>query len=254
MSMLKLCLSEKIYSCVDKVEFGAYSTNRALNLKDGFRSFVGKKALIPRECIEFSIAQARDLNQLKNRPGGDIERESLEMLANTLQGKYAECILYKLIGRLGLKCSEVDFARTEHGKGDSGDLIIEDRIRCQVKTMSNYSNCLLIETKNINKTLSDCDIFSVVRVKPHITESFLLSCGITSKMFKDNIDVIFNMLSNKLYDFEVTGFATIDMLKEAIKQGNIVYKNYYLGRSKLDAENYYIVIKDFLPIKSIFTF
>lgn len=239
MTLRKLYYKDDHYACPMKLGFG----HNQASVED---------IKLPTACVRFAVEQGCDLNQWLSRPGGKERRSHLAMCANTLQGKLSEELVYRILNFLKLNCSAVDYSRTARGVSDDGDLVLDGKIVMQIKSTSHMGNLLLLERANIAKTLSLFDIFILVRVNPHITKRLLEGIGLNDDLFlKKDIDVICRIIHDNLNNkisLEIAGYATKEMVQEAIRNNNHIAQNEKLGSATMDADNYYIIALDLLPI------
>ena len=192
-----------------------------------------------------------DGHHRKKRSGGQKLREDIDIFNNTLQGKIAEYCLHKYLYNKGIKCKDVDVSVSGKAVWDDADLSYKN-IKLNIKSMAFYSHLLLLETKdwdeealyipNKNKeaTTIKYDFFVAVRIKPNTN-------SIKYDSFKrDNL--IKNILSSKWY-FDIGGWCSHKTLKYIIKNNYILLQNSLLnGKTKMDAENYYIQCGSLKPI------
>lgn len=232
---------------------GYYVCNNKLYFGDRCNMF--RNIDLPLRCVRFAVEQGCDMNQMASRPGGKIKRDSVAMTANTLQGKMGEELFKRMLEQMHIKCSEIDYSRTELGVPDDGDLTIYNNIETQIKSTSYLGNCLFLECANIKKTLNMYSIFVLVRTRPHINRKLLLDIGIDYPMFVnrkvDNIcEIIINKLNNKV-DSEIVGFAPREMVKDAISSNNVIRQDEMLNKTIMDADNYYILACDLKSLSEL---
>lgn len=180
-----------------------------------------------------------------HRTGGQYSRKNGELFANTFQGKLVEICLRDEFLRNELDCSSVDLNIYGEGVWDDGDLIVNNK-KINVKSMSFFSNLLLLETKDWNNdggyipsngTISD--YYIIVRIKPDI-KGVLRSKRLFYSDFIEK-EEIENIILNQMWEYDLPGFITHDQLVEVIRNKQIIPQNALLnGSTPMDAENYYI--------------
>lgn len=180
----------------------------------------------------------------KSRSGGIEVRNQNQLFENTFQGKLSEFILYEYFKFHKLDSTEPDLETFGKGVWDSGDLKVQDK-NINVKSIKHFSSLLLLELKDWNQegfyihNNQHYEFFFVVRVK---------------LPFRDlnnyqNLEV--KDFQNKIF-FDIPGYITNEMLRLAIKNNHIIKQGYNLNstKTKIDADNFYIHLNDFLPIKN----
>jgi len=190
-----------------------------------------------------------------HRSGGKHYRKNGEIFCDTFQGKLAEFFFYQSIIELGLSCSKPEIERWEKGKWDDQDFVINDT-EISIKSMAFFSNLLLLETKdwdlegNYIPNKKKYDLFVIVRIKPDL-KSFFRSKRILYSNFI-NYEEVRKMIMAIEFEADIPGFVKYEQLVEVIKEEQILPQNAILnGRIKMDAENYYILSKDFTKFENI---
>lgn len=177
------------------------------------------------------------------RSGGQLNRTPLEIFQNTFQGKLAEMVLHKNLKLQKIEVEEPDFSI--HGKGiwDETDLKANGKFIC-VKSAAFFSNLFLLETKDwnsegmyipnydISKT-AVYDYFVLVRIKPDI--KFILKGVFETK------ENLWQEIKKIIWTYDIPGCCSIKTIQHIILNQYIIPKNALLnGKTKMDAENYYI--------------
>ena len=70
-------------------------------------------------------------------------------------------------------------------------------------------------------------------------------------LFSDTVDVeqLYSIVCNNIWEYDIPGFVTLEDLKYVIRNGFILPQSSMLnGRTKMDAENYYIQSGDMRSI------
>jgi hypothetical protein len=177
------------------------------------------------------------------RSGGQLNRTPLEIFQNTFQGKLAEIILYENIKRHDIEVEEPDF--NIHGKGvwDETDLKANGKFIC-VKSTAFFSNLFLLETKDWNSEgmyipnhdilkTAVYDYFVLVRIKPDIKNIL--------KEFFETKENLWQEIEKTAWTYDIPGCCSVKTIQYIIKNQYSIPKNALLnGKTKMDAENYYI--------------
>jgi len=228
--------------------------------KDGLNfSIPKKKKFNPRlittdyinEALIFSykMTYGRDGEHRRHRSGGSHQRKNGEVFCDTFQGKLSEFYTYQRLKENGISSSKPDIETWELGKWDYADLVVSNKL-INIKSMAFFSNLLLLETKDWddsglyipNETYYD--YFVIVRIKPDVKSIF------RSKrlLYSDNIDFEYlkEIILSQCFEADIPGFIDNNKLKEIIKIKQILPKGSILNdKTKMDAENYYLISDDF---------
>ena len=201
-------------------------------------------SLIINNAFEFAFEMAfGEGHHRKHRTGGREQRSAMDIFRNTLQGKIAEGILFKVFKEKGVVCSPIDYGI--HGKGiwDDSDLEYKD-VKISIKSAAHFSNLLLLESEDWNddgsykpnsnnsESTSYYDYFVLVRIKPN-----------TNGLFKTNVnkDELKNEIDKQDWTYDIPGCCSLKTLKHIIANDYVLPQNAMLnGKTKMDAENYYI--------------
>lgn len=177
------------------------------------------------------------------RSGGQSNRTPLEIFQNTFQGKLAEIILYENLKLQNIEVDEPDFGI--HGKGiwDETDLKANGKFIC-VKSAAFFSNLFLLETKDWNSEgmyipnhdiskIAVYDFFVLVRIKPDIKNVL--------KGISETKENLWQEIQKTNWFYDIPGCCSIKTIQHVIKNQYVIPKNALLnGKTKMDAENYYI--------------
>ncbi|SHH50785.1 hypothetical protein [Flavobacterium johnsoniae] len=210
------------------------------------KTFEGKPvdAAFVKQAFDFAyeMVYGEGFHRIK-RSGGQLNRTPLEIFQNTFQGKLAEIILYEILKLQNIEVEEPDFSI--HGKGvwDETDLKANGKFIC-VKSAAFFSNLLLLETKDWNSEgmyipnhdLSKTavyDYFVLARIKPDI--KFIL------KDIPENKENLWQEIEKTVWFYDIPGCCSVKTIRHIIKNQYVIPKNALLnGKTKMDAENYYI--------------
>ena len=112
----------------------------------------------------------------KYRSGGSNVRRNGEVFCDTFQGKLAEYYVYQSLANMKINCPEPGIETWNLGKWDDEDFLVNQKL-VNVKSMAYFSNLLLLETSDWDKTglyipnKKFYDYFVVVRMRPDIKKS-----------------------------------------------------------------------------------
>lgn len=236
--------------------------NRYDGLYINNRKLFSPKATLKISTVEETLKFAYNMSFGKegehrgHRSGGSHLRKNGEIFANTFQGKLSEFAVYNVLyNDFTLPLPDLD----TYGLGEWDDTDFEiDHRKVSVKSTKSFGNLLLLETKdwnkqgqyipNLSKGYSEYDFFIFVRIQPFCEDILkkmrsLYSNEIDFKLLSDNI------LSQR-WQYDIPGFITKDQLIFAINNNFIIRQGQMLnGKTRMDAENYYIQAGDMIDIQ-----
>lgn len=204
--------------------------------------------LIASYAFAYGMSFTEEGHHRRNRSGGTEKRKKVPIFCDTFIGKLGEFAVYQYLRDQGIKLRYPDVSILGEGEWDSYDFTYEN-IKIGVKTTKKSGQLLLLETKdwnkegqylpNIKKGHSDYDDFLFVRINSDIVANLK-----QKKIYYKNdikVDILEEEFRKAAYEFDI-GHISIDLLKKAINNGNIIDKGVFLQstRTKMDAENYYI--------------
>lgn len=237
-----------------------------LKSSDNFNFYIPQKVFFETNPInKLHIAEVLDFSydmtfgkkgEHRNyRSGGTHYRKNGEIFCDTFQGKLAEFFFFDLLTKLGVSCPKPETERWNKGKWDDQDFIVNNKI-INIKSMASFSNLLLLETKDWDlegiyiPNQKKYDLFVVVRIKPDL-KSVFKSKRILYSNILDEKDVK-DIVKEIKFEADIPGFVTHKKLVEVIKEKQILPQGTMLnGRTKMDAENYYILSNDFDKIENL---
>lgn len=186
------------------------------------------------------------------RSGGTLHRKKGEQFCNTFQGKIAEIALHNHLVQNypKLNVSIPDFNIWGKGIWDDTDLILNEKVKVNIKSMAFFSNLLLLETKDWNKegayipNLTDenkalYDYFVVVRIQPDTKSLFQIKKWFYNddKMSKEKIT---DYIRSHQWSYDIAGCASLKTIQHLINNKDILEKGSLINEStKLDASNYF---------------
>lgn len=195
-----------------------------------------------------------------HRTGGSYKRKNGEIFINTFQGKLAEFAIYDIFKSHGIDLSKPDLEKYELGIWDKCDFNING-IKVAVKSTKNFGQLLLLETKDWsskgeylpNLASGDCiyQYFILVRISPD-GEGLMKQNKILYSHELDK-EKIKNIISAEKWSYDSPGFIKHSELVQAIDNNFIIPKGALLnGKTRMDAENYYIQAGDMHDVNMLF--
>ncbi|MCP2028063.1 hypothetical protein L1276_003231 [Flavobacterium sp. HSC-32F16] len=238
---MKLDKKNNIYFITLKKNFEAKEVNAAF-VKQAFD-------------FAYEMVYGEGFHRIK-RSGGHLNRTNAEIFQNTFQGKLAEIVLYENLKLQNIEVEVPDFSI--HGKGvwDETDLKANGKSIC-VKSAAFFSNLLLLETKDWNpegkyipnldnSNIDTYDFFVLVRIKPDI--KFIL------KSIPQNKENLWQEIENAVWFCDIPGCCSLKTIRHIIKNQYVIPKNALLnGKTKMDAENYYIQSGDLHDLDDLYS-
>jgi len=183
-----------------------------------------------------------------------------EIFANAFHGKLSEVAFYEMASSHSIKLSEPDVEANNLETYDSYDFMINNK-KIAIMSTKYYGNLLLLETKDWNKNgeyvpnissgTSLYDYFVLVRLKPS-TDNILRKKKffLTDEFEKADLR---NLIMDENWEYDFLGYVTIEDLKYIINQKFVLPKNSMLnGKTKMDADNYYIQGNNMRNIEELF--
>ena len=178
-----------------------------------------------------------------HRSGGFHKRKKGEIFANTFQGKLAECAVYnQLFGKVEI--SEPDFETYGLGRWDSADFLINGH-KVSIKSTKAFGNLLLLETRDWDSegrylpNNEAYDFTFLVRMKPYC-EDVLRQARMLYSDFVD-LNELRNIICSKNWEYDIPGFVALEELQHIIRNQFIIPQGAMLnGKTRIDAENYYV--------------
>lgn len=231
-----------------------------INSSVKFVSIATFKAETIEKVFEFAYGMSfgKEGEHRAHRSGGTHQRRMGEIFANVFQGKLAEFAFYNAAhGKLEIDLP--DLAKWDLGKWDDTDFIVMNK-KINIKSTKSFGNLLLLETKdwnkdglyipNMEKKSSTYDYFILVRMKP-FCEDIMKKNKIFYSDFTDKEDLKTKILFEK-WEYDIPGWISHEDLKTIINDGHIIKRGELLnGRTKMDAENYYVQSGDMKEINKL---
>jgi hypothetical protein len=196
-----------------------------------------------------------------HRSGGSHRRKNGELFINTFQGKIAEYGIYGYFKSKGIELAPPDMETWELGKWDDTDLVVGDK-KINIKSTKHYGNLLLLETKdwdnqgqylpNLESGASNYDFFILCRLSPD-GEGLMRSLKLMySNSLPMSVEEFKTRLMEEKWAFDIPGYIAHADLVEAIRKPLILPQGSMLqGRTKMDAENFYIQSGDMRDVNDL---
>lgn len=193
-----------------------------------------------------------------HRSGGTHHRRNGEIFANTFQGKLSEFAFYN-IAHKDLPLEVPDLSTWELGIWDDTDFIVNGSF-INIKSTKSFGNLLLLETKdwnnqaqylpNMAKGKADYDYFILIRMNPYC-EELLRSSRL---LYNDTIDkdILKKIVLDKNWMYDIPGWCSQNEISQAINNSQVIKQGDMLnGKTRMDAENYYIQAGDMHPVSQL---
>lgn len=243
-------------------------TFRALKNRDSVYEIAFKKQFKPdglfkNSTVEsafnfaFQMTYGKQGEHRNHRSGGTERRSELQIFSDTFQGKLSEFafsnFLFPLFGLI-----EPDLKTYSLGKWDLVDFEVNSKSYA-IKSTKHYGNLLLLETKDWNSRGE----YLQGRDGPKSYEAIVLI-----RIYPDINSVLSQLEPTEMYDpkkpackiaeldwkYEFTGFINKSDLAQVILDGLKIPKGSLLsGRTKMDAENYYVQSGDLRNLSELVT-
>lgn len=234
-----------------------------INSRKNFNAIGTFKLETIKKTIDFAYAMSFGMNgeHRSYRSGGTHSSKNGEIFANTFQGKLSEFAIYNSLHK-SFELAKPDLSTYGLGEWDDYDFVINNK-KISIKSTKSFGNLLLLETKdwnesaeyipNIGKGTAVYDIFILVRVEPYCEDVLkkIRALYLNSES-KEKLETAILSLEWK---YDVPGFITQEDLKYAIDNKHIIRQGDMLnGKTKMDAENYYVQAGDMKDLQQIIEF
>ena len=194
-----------------------------------------------------------------HRSGGLHSRKPGEIFSDTFQGKLSECALYNVLFKKH-KITLPSFEVWKLGKWDTDDFVIDGE-RASVKSTKAFGNLLLLEAGdfdtngNYRPNLDEpsngfYSYFILVRMKPFCVD-LMRQNRLLYSTYADYNDLK-KIITSETWFYDVPGYAIHEDIVQAISEHQLIHQGSTLnGRTRIDAENYYIQAGDLRDISSL---
>jgi len=210
-------------------------------------------------AYQMSFGQAGE--HRNHRSGGTHIRKNGEIFANTFQGKLSEFGIYNVL----FKTYEIevpDLSTYGLGEWDDCDFVVNDK-KVSIKSTKKFGQLLLLESKdwnnnaeyipNINKGTASYDIFILVRIEPFCEDILKSLRALYSNTFSK--EMLADTILKYDWKYDIPGFITRDELISVIRNRHIIRQGEFLnGKTRMDAENYYVQAGDMHSISELKNF
>ena len=214
------------------------------------------------ECFDFAYAMTFGSGgeHRNHRSGGKHRRKNGELFINTFQGKLAEYAIYTILNNNRIECPPPDTETYALGAWDSTDIEVSGN-KINIKSSKFFANLLLLETKdwstngqylpNIGKDGDGVyDFFIFVRIKPD-GESLMKRNRLLYTNDTNESDLRGIIVSER-WEYDIPGYIDREFLVRVINNRNIIPQGVLLnGRTRMDAENYYVQSGDMSNIEGL---
>ena len=234
-------------------------SNYEIAFKKPFQRVGTLKTETIKTCLDFSYRMTfgNEGEHRNHRSGGSIFRNKDQIFMDTFQGKLSEFafsnIVYKKSGKI-----TPDLSVSKLGTWDAFDFKIDNRKFC-IKSTKFIGNLLLLETKDwdisgnylpstdINKTY---DAIVMIRISPDVQKT--LKTHLKNFLNEVNFRNFIDRITRVEWSYDSPGFITNQDFQYILKQKFIIPKGATLnGKTKMDAENYYVQAGDLRPIEEL---
>ena len=225
-----------------------------------FKSFATLKESTISQVFDFAYKMTfgNEGQHRNHRSGGSHQRRLGEIFADTFQGKLSEFAIYNTL-YTDFKMEIPDLGVWELGKWDDVDLIADD-MRLNVKSTKAFGHLLLLETKdwdsdgnylpNVDKNEGQYDAFILVRMSPFCADILKKIKAYYSDIV--NYEELKHEICSQKWAYDIPGFIWNDELKQVISSNMVIHRGDLLnGKTKMDAENFYVQAGDLHPIEEL---
>lgn len=193
-----------------------------------------------------------------NRSGGSFKRNVNILLTNVIEGKLGEVCVYREFLKNGIDIGYPDMSVMGVNKWDNSDINYKN-IKMSVKTSKSYARMMLLEendysiSKSSNKVIYKpnkeiVDVFIFTRIKSNIINVIKEMSDISC-----NDKYIESLYKKALIRFDQPCYVNNKDISNVIKHKMILPKGVFLnGKTKIDANNYYLFVKDMKPIVNLY--
>lgn len=242
---------------------------KKLELRDDGEYISRKKEFTPlgtfkeqtiKKTLDFAYEMSfgDDGEHRNHRSGGTHLRKNGEIFANTFQGKLSEFAVYNQLYK-EFELEKPDLSTYGLGEWDDCDFIINGA-KVSIKSTKSFGNLLLLETKdwnesaeyipNLSKGTASYDIFILVRIEPYCEDLLKKMKALYSQT--QSKEALESIIMPEKWNYDIPGYVTKEEIKYAINHKHIISRGQMLnGRTRMDAENFYIQSGDMHHIKDI---
>lgn len=190
-----------------------------------------------------------------NRSGGSHVRDSNLIFQDVMEGKIGEVALFRYFENNGIVVTPPDFSVHKKGIWDGGDFQFRNSFNISMKTSKHYSQLLLLEKDDYS--INNDKVFYKYDKHPPDVVIFARTCNDIASFMKENNwtnvkDMKEDMYQKAKITCEISGYVTNRDLKNFMEHEFIIEKGEKLnGKVPMDADNYYVAIKDLKPKENL---
>ena len=206
------------------------------------------------KCLNFAFSMTfgKEGEQRAYRSGGKKKRELFEIFKNTFHGKLAEFGFYNSYTEKyhDIDITEPDLHCWKLGRWDLTDFQIKYNnqiFNIAIKSTNSYSNLLLLETKDWTNdgiyvpNSIEFDRIVLVRINSYLNYDYLIKWNKGGFILNPHFLEVIESGVCQYINYDIAGFITIKDLRKIIAKEQIIKQDYKLnGKTKIDADNYYI--------------
>ena len=211
------------------------------------------------ECFDFAydMTFGREGQHRSRRSGGQSDRRNGEIFIDTFQGKLAEYAFYNVFKNSDADIEPPDTRTMGLSEWDTCDFTVNG-YEIAIKSTKFFGNLLLLETKdwvedgryipNYSNGCCEYDYFVLERIRPEGTTMMKENRW----LYSDDLDygILKDAILSQDWEANLVGYISREeFVTEVIDKCQILPQNSMLnGRTRMDAENYYVQAGDLHPM------
>lgn len=207
------------------------------------------------QSYNFAYDMASVNKHREYRTGGTHHRRKMEVFVSAFCGKLSEFAVHDYLTQQGICVEPPDLEIYERGTWDSEDLVLyqnynEELIRCTatIKSTKSFGNLLLLEKEDWDSEATyipseeQYDIFILVRTNMDLEKVLKRQKMLYTDDIKES--ALVSAIQEAAKDgflFDIPGYLYRSDLVKVIRARQVIRKDQMLnGRTKMDADNYYV--------------
>lgn len=217
------------------------------------------------ESFDFAYKMAESQGHRESRSGGTHQRKKMEIFVNAFCGKLSEFAVYEFFIAHSFSVDKPDIGIYKRGIWDTDDIIFRDSkgipaIKATIKSTKKFGNLLLLETKDWDRDARYLpndklyNLFFLVRTDVDLETELKRK----RSYYTNNLD--FNMLTEekekiklKGCQFDIPGYLFRSDVQIVIRSSQVIKRGQYInGKTKMDADNYYVQSGNMRSINDFF--
>ena len=247
---------------VTPLDFNEATNSYTLNNRRNFDSEFG---IIDQNHVKNSFNFAYEMafgggHHRSKKFGGGTARKPGQIFSNAFQGKLAEFAFYDFLHSDNFPIPEPDTTILGQGEWDEADFLIREA-QISVKSTKHYAHLIMLETSmwsengeftpdNGRRVTRPYDFFVLVRLNVDIERILKSKSYLYSKEIpKEELYACFSFDSQNQLRYDIPGYATLNMVREAIGAEQLISAGSMIGSSTIEVDNYYIQSGDLLDIQ-----